>query len=111
MYMSPRLGPLRLCGEGRFSRDTEGPEMVVTFQSARNTPGGRFACYIQSISQQENCRCGWKKPVRLKENSIPFFENQISYFFIVNNTQITIKFFVSCQVSKLVLQIGSKHPG
>lgn len=65
MYMSPRLGPLRLCGEGRFSRDTEGPEMVVTFQSARNTPGGRFACYIQSISQQENCRCGWKKPMRI----------------------------------------------
>lgn len=65
MYMSPRQGPVRLCGQGTFSRDSEGPEMVVTFQSARNTPGGRFACYIQAISSGENCRCGWKKPMRI----------------------------------------------
>ncbi|XP_051165115.1 venom serine protease 34-like isoform X2 [Leptopilina boulardi] len=65
MYLSPRQGPLRLCGAGRFGRDSDGPEIVVTFQSARNTPGGRFSCYIQAIGSEQNCRCGWKKPMRI----------------------------------------------
>lgn len=76
VYLSSRQGPLRLCGNGTFSRDSEGLEMAITFQSAQNTPGGRFACYLQAIEPAETCRCGWRKPVS-KKNTFNNNDNKL----------------------------------
>ena len=36
--------------------------MIVTLTTASNTSGGTFRCFFQAIEEEE-CRCGWKKPV------------------------------------------------
>ncbi|XP_043478948.1 venom serine protease 34-like isoform X2 [Leptopilina heterotoma] len=60
--------PLRLCGNGTVSRNSEGREMVITFRSYYSTPGGIFSCIVEPLNtdqDDENCRCGWKNPSRI----------------------------------------------
>ena len=65
VYMNRRNAPYRLCGQGTFSRDSDSNEVQLYFQSVFDTPGGRFFCTAQAINTNDNnCRCGWKKPVR-----------------------------------------------
>ncbi|XP_051165113.1 venom serine protease-like [Leptopilina boulardi] len=56
--------PLRLCGNGTVSRNSEGNSLLITFRSYYNSPGGKFSCIVEAIDD-ENCRCGWKNPGRI----------------------------------------------
>ncbi|NP_001155079.1 serine protease homolog 42 isoform 2 precursor [Nasonia vitripennis] len=64
VYTDPVSGPRRYCGSGDFSRDSTGKEMIITLTSANNSRGGTFRCFFEAIEEEE-CRCGWKKPTKI----------------------------------------------
>lgn len=58
----------RYCGEGTFSIESGGPNMVVQFQSSFWSQGGKFLCSATALKkpqENENCQCGWKNPSRI----------------------------------------------
>ncbi|EFN89170.1 hypothetical protein EAI_15938, partial [Harpegnathos saltator] len=51
------------CGTG--SLELVGSNVIVYFKSSYYTQGGKFWCHLRSEKPLDDCRCGWKNPVRM----------------------------------------------
>lgn len=58
------------CGNETFSVESTGEFMTIELSTSFWSSGVKFLCELQAIDEIENdnCRCGWKKPVCAKYN-------------------------------------------
>jgi len=57
------------CGNKTFSIESTGKFMTIELSTSFWSTRVKFLCELQAIDDTENnCRCGWKKPVRAKYN-------------------------------------------